>query len=215
MRLLGGIFRRIGVPTVPSSGVKTTNPTCIPDISNVVFCVFSFLFFFPSYPLSRYSLSLFYCTSILRYSTLYTIGSHDLISNKRVSPIALRTVHDECNTRTIQSNAQLWNSIFLSGDQTFTFLVVLIPYFTHQRFFVDLERFVSTNRIRSQQLIASSPFFLFCFIRPKLFYHTFNDIRFYHFRILFIFEAYFIAFEDFGIWSRINNEIFSFLKKKK
>ena len=185
MRLLGGIFRRIGVPTVPSSGVKTANPTCIPDISNVAFCVFSFLFFFPFYPTTdtlslslslslslalALSLSLFYCTSILRYSTLYTVGSHDLISNKRVSPIALRTVHDERNTRTIQSNAYLWNSIFLSGDQTFTFLVVLIPYFTHQRFFVDLERFVSANRIRSQQLIAFSLFFLFCFIRPKLIY---------------------------------------------
>ena len=173
MRLLGGIFRRIGVPTVPSSGVKTANPTCIPDISNVAFCVFSFLFFFPFYPTRdtlSLSLSLFYCTSILRYSTLYTVGSHDLISNKRVSPIALRTVHDERNTRTIQSNAYLWNSIFLSGDQTFTFLVVLIPYFTHQRFFVDLERFVSANRIRSQQLIAFSLFFLFCFIRPKLIY---------------------------------------------
>lgn len=88
----------------------------------------AFLFFFSA--ILRYT-ALSY--DILQYSTIfYTAESHDLISNKRVFPIAWRSMHDEHNTRTIQSNASLWNSIFLSSGQTFTFLIVLIPYFTHR-----------------------------------------------------------------------------------
>lgn len=64
-------------------------------------------------------------------------------SDERVFLIAFSTMSCTQTTRMrIQSDPQLWNSIFLSSGRTFTFLLVLIPRFTLAVFHrADLEYF--------------------------------------------------------------------------